>query len=94
LLEKINNDYSHFHLLREVINDLSIKTVGGNIQAGLFRTNRFKTYGIVEYSTFKDEFGILQVKDSYKFRGLSLDIEDNELRKGNLHIQKPFFKSI
>lgn len=91
LLHKLDNDYSYFHLLREVINDDSVPTVGGNIQAGLFRPNNFKTYGIAEYSTYTDDYGCLRVKDSYNFRGLSLDFADNELRKGNLNIRKAFF---
>jgi hypothetical protein len=91
LLSKINNDYSRFHLLREIINDPQVKTVGGNIQAGLFIPTKFKTYGIVEYSKFENEYGVLQIKDNYKFRGLSLDLDDNELRKGNLNIRKTFF---
>jgi hypothetical protein len=32
-----------------------------------------------------------QVKDSYKFRGLSLDFDDNELRRGEINIRKMFF---
>lgn len=91
LLKNLNRQYSHFHLLRDVINNTDIPTVGGNIQAGLFRPIKFKTYGIVEYSTFEDDYGMLQVKDSYKFRGLSLDFDDTELRKGNINIKKTFF---
>lgn len=91
LLNNLNRQYSHFHLLRDVINNADIPTVGGNIQAGLFEPNKFKTYGIVEYSTFEDDYGVLQVKDSYKFRGLSLDFDDTELRKGNINIKKTFF---
>ena len=91
LLNNINREYSHFHLLRDVINNIDVPTVGGNIQAGLFRPYKFKTYGIVEYSTFEDDYGMLQVKDSYKFRGLSLDFDDTELRKGNITIKKTFF---
>jgi len=91
LLSNLNRQYSHFHLLRDVINNTDVPTVGGNIQAGLFRPKKFKTYGIVEYSTFEDDYGMLQVKDSYKFRGLSLDFDDTELRKGNINIKKTFF---
>jgi hypothetical protein len=91
LLNNLNRHYSHFHLLRDIINDTEVPTVGGNIQAGLFRPTKFKTYGIVEYSTFEDEYGMLQVKDSYKFRGLSLDFDDTELRKGHINIKKTFF---
>lgn len=91
LLSNISRQYSHFHLLRDIIKDSNFPTVGGNIQAGLFRPSNFKTYGIAEYSTFEDQYGMLQVKDSYKFRGLSLDFDDNELRKGDVIIKKMFF---
>jgi hypothetical protein len=91
LINNLNRQYSHFHIIRDIIKDTEIPTVGGNIQAGLFRPSKFKTYGIVEYSTFEDEFGMLQVKDSYKFRGLSLDFDDNELRRGHINIKKTFF---
>jgi hypothetical protein len=91
LLNNLNRQYSHFHLLRDIITNMDVPTVGGNIQAGIFRPTKFKTYGIVEYSTFEDDYGMLQVKDSYKFRGLSLDFDDTELRKGNINIKKTFF---
>lgn len=91
LLNNLNSQNTHFHLLRDIIKNADVLTVGGNIQAGLFRPSKFKTYGIVEYSTFEDDYGMLQVKDSYKFRGLSLDFDDTELRKGNINIKKTFF---
>jgi hypothetical protein len=91
LLSKLGKNYTHFHLLREIIKDDSIATVGGNIQAGLFRPHSFKTYGIAEYSTYEDEYGLLQVKNSYTFRGISLDLDDEELSKGYLHINKTIF---
>jgi hypothetical protein len=90
LLKNINDQYSHFHMLRDIIKNTEVPTVGGNIQVGLFSANKFKTYGIIEYSTFKDDYGMSQVKDCYKFRGLSLDFEDTELSKGNINIKKKF----
>lgn len=91
LLEKVSKDYTYFHLLREIIQDETIKTVGGNIQCGLFRHSNFKTYGIIEYSLYENEYKRQQVKDDYKFRGLSLNFDDNELRKGDINIHKTFF---
>jgi hypothetical protein len=91
LSANLGKNYTYFHILRDIIRDREINTVGGNIQCGLFTPTTFKTYGLVEYSTFEDEYGITQVKDSYKFRGLSLDLDDNELRSGNIHIHKAFF---
>ena len=91
LLSKINHDYTHFHLLREVIRDDSVPTVGGNIQAGIFKRKRFKTCGIAQYSIYEDEYGYKQVKDEYRFRGLSLDFSNSELSKGNLIVRKVLF---
>jgi len=91
LLPKLNGDYTHFHLLREVIQDDDVPSVGGNIQAGLFRQNNFKLYGIAESSLFTDDYGFLQVKDSLTFRGIQFNFDDSELRKGNININKSFF---
>lgn len=38
----------YLSLLRDVINDSSVPSVGGNIQYGTLHLNQFKTYGIVE----------------------------------------------
>lgn len=91
LSSKLSNEYTYFHILREIIKDGEIKTVGGNIQCGLFRPMTFRSYGLVEYSTIENEIGMLQVEHSYKFRGLSLNLDDNELRSGDVHIHIPFF---
>ncbi len=55
LLKKLGKRYTHIHLLREVIQNSSVTTVGGQIQCGLFRNNMFKTYGIIEYEKYQDE---------------------------------------
>lgn len=91
LLNKINADYTHYHLLREIIKDENIPTVGGNIQIGYFDIDKFTTHGIVEHSSFEDDNGNLQIKDIYKLRGLVLDFQDKELLSGKLQIHKPFF---
>lgn len=90
LLYKIGKNYSYFHLLREVINNREIFSVGGNIQCGLFTPYKFRTYGIVEYDTIEDSYGFLQIQHKYKFRGLDLNLEDEELRTGNINIRKSF----
>lgn len=90
LLNNLNKQYSHFHLLRDIINNTEVPTVGGNIQAGRFSSKKFKTYGIIEYSINKDDCDIFQVMSSFKFRGLSLDFDDTELMKGNINIMKAF----
>lgn len=91
LLKNINREYTYFHLLRDLIKDQSLPTVGGNIQSGIFYPSTFKTYGIVEYTADENEWGLLDVKDNYRFRGLNLDFDDSELRKGDLNIHKNFF---
>jgi hypothetical protein len=90
LVTKLNRQYSPYHLLREVIQDASAPTVGGNIQTGVFDPTGFKNNGIMEYTQFTDEFGNAQVKDTFRFRNLLLDLDANELRSGNINIMKSF----
>ncbi|MEI7979703.1 MAG: hypothetical protein WCI53_12720 [Bacteroidota bacterium] len=91
LLNNSSNQFTPFHILRDIIKDATFKTVGGNIQAGLFKANKFKTFGIIEYEVVEDENGQKQINQSFKFRNLSLNLDDNELRKGDLNILKTFF---
>jgi hypothetical protein len=90
LMAKISKNYTCFHLLREVINDASVPTVGGNMQAGRFRFNEFKTMEIAENSMTEDEHGRHHVKTDLKFRGISINIDDIE-RNGNIIIIKNGF---
>ncbi|PZF71575.1 hypothetical protein [Taibaiella soli] len=83
--------YTHFHLLREIIKDGEIATVGGKMQFGEFKWNTFKTNGIVEYSLEPNESGIKQVIGHFNYRGLSLDLNDKALRSGHINIMKTFF---
>jgi hypothetical protein len=91
LIKKLGKNYSKFHLLRDIIKNNSISTVGGNIQAGLFSNCNFKTYGIVEYSLIENDYGNETVESKFKFRGLIIDFDDSELRKGFINIRKTFF---
>lgn len=91
LAEDLSGQYTHFHLLRDLIKDTDVPTVGGNIQAGLFSSSDFKTYGIAEYFLEENEDGLPKVKYNYKFRGLSLDFDDNELRSGYVNVKKNLF---
>ena len=89
LLSNLSNEYTYLHLLRDVIRDEEVRTVGGNIQIGQFKAERFKTLGIVEYSLLEAEDGYLEVKDEFKFKGFSLNLDDSELRRGDINILKP-----
>ncbi len=90
LLYKIGEQYSAFHLLREIIDNSEITTVGGDIQCGVFAQGKFRTYGIVEYDTIENDYGFLEVQHKYKFRGLDLNLNAEELRSGQINISKTF----
>ncbi len=79
-----------FHILRTIIKDAHIPTVGGPIQVGVFSPDGFQLNGIMEYEKYTDEFGHLAVKDHWRFRGFSLNLGDNELRRGDVNILKTF----
>lgn len=92
LLKKIDTDYTRYHLLREIIQDMTLPTVGGNIQVGCFQPREFKTHGIVEPSSYKDSNGYPQIEDTYKFSGLVLDLGDtnSELFSGKIQTYEAF----
>lgn len=71
--EIFNNDRSltPLHILRKVINDTNVPTVGGGLQNGDFEDNNFKIYGIQDYSlnpdgTFKEYINTLRGINIYK----------------------------
>lgn len=90
LIPNIQNNYTQFHLLREVMKNPNYLTVGGNIQAAKFRPTKFETYGIAECSIEETEQGP-QIKDTYTFRGFSIDFNQDALHDGNLSIRKKLF---
>lgn len=79
-----------FHILRTIVKDAHIPSVGGPIQVGVFSHGGFQLNGIMEYEKYTDEFGHLAVKDHWRFRGFSLNLGDNELRRGEVNILKTF----
>lgn len=79
-----------FHVLRRIINDSQIASVGGAIQVGVFNSDGFQLNGLMEYEKYTDEFGHLAVNDHWRFRGFSLNLGNNELCRGNLNILKTF----
>lgn len=89
LSKKTNSEYTYFHVLRDIIQNTDIKTVGGEIQAGVLKNSGFGTYGMVYYEGEEDKFGLIQTKHRFKFRGLDFNLDDT-LRKGNLNIMQEF----
>lgn len=79
LREKENKKYTPFHLLRDVINDSTISTVRGNIQAGLFSNQGFKTCDIAEYEEDYNVWGYPCINQKYSYRGHSLGLNDSTL---------------
>jgi len=93
LLEKVDAEYTHYHLLREIIQDTTFKTVGGNIQVGCFQPSKFRTHGFTEPSSYRDNDGYLQIEETYILSGLKLDFKDinNELFSGKIYPNELFF---
>lgn len=83
LLNKINNNYSYYHLLEEIIKDREIISVGGDIQTGVFENGDFDIFGILNYHL--DETDFPKVKSSFRFRGLEIDFDTENLRSGNIN---------
>jgi len=90
LFGSVAGNYTYFHLMREIIRNQEVPTVGGNIQAGKFNSTEFKTYGIAECEIEHTEHGP-QIKDKYKFRGHSIDFSEEALSQGNISIRKNLF---
>lgn len=86
----IDDIITHFHVMRSIIKDPQYDTVGGNIQAAKFYPYTFETYGIAQYSVEQEPTGP-QIKDSYTFRGFSLDLEQDSIIEANLLVNKKMF---
>ncbi|TRU41494.1 MAG: hypothetical protein EWV91_21450 [Microcystis aeruginosa Ma_QC_Ca_00000000_S207] len=91
LSKNLSNTYSYFHILRDIINNPDIPTVGGQIQVGVFEENTVRTSGIAEYELKQDDYGFHSVNSKLTFRGIDFGFIDNELRVGNINIIKTFF---
>jgi len=92
LLKNVNVDYTHYHVLRDIINDKELLTVGGNIQVGQFKPNKFKIHGISEPKLIDSTDGSSEVVDVYKLSGLELDLgnADSELFSGKINTYEAF----
>lgn len=84
LKDNISSDYDYYHLLKDIIKDTSISTVGGDIQSGIFENENFDIYGIVDYY-IDESLDFPQVKSVFKFRGLEIDFDVDDLRSGYIN---------
>ena len=65
--------YTEYHLLKDVIDNLKIPTVGGAIQTGHLLNGQFSTFGMVDYEIVSLSDGTAYyVKPVYTFRGIPL----------------------
>ncbi len=91
----LNNKLSPFHIVRQVINEGKVNTVGGGIQYGEFVSNNFKVYGVEDYllngdGSFKEYI--------YTLRGINLYRDEFECGDDGFHIaysfKRPFEEEI
>ena len=82
LVSKINlNPYSEFHLMKEIIDDKDISTVGGCIQYGSAVQDKFRLYGIAEPILYEPqkEVEFYYQTYHYEFRGIPLGYKNGPL---------------
>jgi len=86
---------SPLHIVRQVIRDARVPTVGGGMQYGEFAGNNFEVFGIEDYmlnpdGSFKEYL--------YTLRGLNLYREEFEADSGDFHVaykfKQPFEREI
>jgi hypothetical protein len=85
LAQNLGTNYSHFHILRDIIVDTEINTVGGDIQTGIFENKKFDTHGILEYHIENNAHNFSEVKTEFKYRGIKIDYDNLEQSSGNIH---------
>lgn len=90
LFSTLNDKFTPFHLLQDIVKGSNFKTVGGGIQTGIFSPNNFKTYGIIHYNEEVNEFDQPEVKDEFRFRNLTLNFDNETFRSGYINIVKDF----
>jgi hypothetical protein len=90
-----NINLSPLHIIRQVINDGRVATVGGGLQYGEFVINNFTIYGVENYElnddgTFKEHL--------YTLRGINLYKDEFERGNDGFHIaykfKRPFEQEI
>lgn len=90
-----NNKLSPLHIIRQVIGEGKVDTVGGGLQYGDFKDGNFNVYGIVDYEL--DEQGNFKGY-LYTLRGINLYKNEFDRRNEDFHIaysfKEPFIKEI
>lgn len=90
-----DNSLSPLHIIRKVIKDANIESVGGGLQYGEFVINNFKIFGVEDYQlnndgTFKEYL--------YTLRGINLYKDEFERQDDGFHVayqfKRPFEKEI
>lgn len=90
-----NRNHSPLHIIRQVINDGKVATVGGGLQYGEFVKNNFTIYGVENYElnddgTFKEYL--------YTLRGINLYKDEFERGDDGFHVaykfKRPFEQEI
>lgn len=89
LLYKENNSLSPYHIIKRVIKEAKVPTVGGGIQAGEFENNNFKILGIEDYSV--DESGYFE-DYLLTLRGITLYKNEFETGMDEFHISNTFLQ--
>ncbi len=82
-----NSSLTPLHIVRQVIKEGKVATVGGGLQYGEFQNNNFKIFGIADFTlnddgTFKE--------DTYNLRGINLYKDDFERENDGFHIAYTF----
>jgi hypothetical protein len=86
---KLKAESMPFHIIRKIVNDRSVSTVGGEIQYGEFNnSSNFKVYGIADYEVNEDDGKFKRF--SNKLRGIDLYKEDFEKGCSGFHISYTF----
>lgn len=95
LIYETNKNLTPLHIIRKVIEDGQVNSVGGGLQYGDFVINNFKVFGVEDY--------VLNLDGSFKeylytLRGINLYKEEFEREDDDFHIaykfKRPFEKEI
>ncbi|MFC4263851.1 hypothetical protein ACFOWM_13220 [Ferruginibacter yonginensis] len=82
-----NTTLTPSHIIRQVIREGKVNSVGGGIQYGEIVEKNFKVYGIADYSLTEDG----RFKEHiYTLRGINLYKDDFEKESDGFHISYPF----
>ena len=82
-----NPSLTPLHIIRQLIKDGKVDTVGGGLQYGEFENNNFKIFGIADF-TLNDD-GTFN-EDTYSLRGINLYKDEFERENDGFHIAYMF----